>query len=228
MAVMTVVAQAPQAQRKRHEVCIADDVGTTVWLPWAPEGSSVEGRTDKWDRVERTARQPLVRYNSAGLRTLAFDVLLAFKDESPVDHHIERIGALGKGPRLITITGLSEAEDGPWRLEAAPVRIEQRTPDNKGVLRASVSFTFVQAVDVTLTPQRNLPVNTGPLTGGVVKAPEKPPAATARKHTVVKGETLTSIAIKYYGKPTWQKIADASKLRNPNLIVPGQVLTVPA
>ncbi|MBK5254046.1 MAG: LysM peptidoglycan-binding domain-containing protein [Peptostreptococcaceae bacterium] len=43
-------------------------------------------------------------------------------------------------------------------------------------------------------------------------------------HTVKKGETLSSIAKKY--NTTWKKLAEINKLKNPNLINPGQKLTI--
>lgn len=57
------------------------------------------------------------------------------------------------------------------------------------------------------------------------------PAVTPGKtHTVQKGDTLWGIAKKYYGSGgQYQKIfqANSGKIKNPNLIYPGQVLTIP-
>lgn len=53
------------------------------------------------------------------------------------------------------------------------------------------------------------------------------------EHTVAAGETLSAIALKYYGsavKDKWMKIYEANKAvigDNPNLIKPGQVLKIP-
>ena len=60
-------------------------------------------------------------------------------------------------------------------------------------------------------------------------APEEPPYVTAGAQ-VKKGDTLWAIAAKYYGKGSeYSKIAGANtdKISNPNLIYPGQVLTLP-
>lgn len=56
------------------------------------------------------------------------------------------------------------------------------------------------------------------------------PKTTAKTHTVVKGDTLWGIAKKYYGNGSqYPKIHNANKdkVKNPNLIYPGQVLTIP-
>lgn len=49
-------------------------------------------------------------------------------------------------------------------------------------------------------------------------------------HTVSRGDTLSAIAQHYYGKASlWPKIYDANrdKIKNPNLIYPGQVFVIP-
>ena len=52
--------------------------------------------------------------------------------------------------------------------------------------------------------------------------------ADAQSHTVQAGDTLWDIAERVYGDGSqYQKIADASGIANPDLIYPGQVLTIP-
>jgi nucleoid-associated protein YgaU len=58
-------------------------------------------------------------------------------------------------------------------------------------------------------------------------APPPPPPA-ARTYTVVSGDTLWAISERFYGDGSkYQVIADASGVSNPDLIHPGQVLTIP-
>lgn len=55
-------------------------------------------------------------------------------------------------------------------------------------------------------------------------------APAAKTYTVKKGDSLWAIAAKYYGKGAeYTKIynANTDKISNPNLIYPGQVLTIP-
>ena len=57
--------------------------------------------------------------------------------------------------------------------------------------------------------------------------PEPEPPA-ARTYTVESGDTLWAIAEQFYGDGNkYQIIADASGISNPDLIQPGQVLTIP-
>ncbi len=63
-----------------------------------------------------------------------------------------------------------------------------------------------------------------------VPASQTSPAVTENKtYTVVKGDTLSGIAKKFYGSGSqYTKIASANPvIKNPNLIYPGQVLSIP-
>ena len=59
-------------------------------------------------------------------------------------------------------------------------------------------------------------------------APAPPPPPAPRTYTVVSGDTLWAIAERFYGDGNqYPKIASASGIANPDLIQPGQVLTIP-
>jgi LysM repeat protein len=59
-------------------------------------------------------------------------------------------------------------------------------------------------------------------------AQEPEPAPAARTYTVESGDTLWAISERFYGDGNkYQVIADASGIPNPDLIQPGQVLTIP-
>lgn len=57
---------------------------------------------------------------------------------------------------------------------------------------------------------------------------EPPPPPAPQTYTVVSGDTLWAISERFYGDGNqYQRIADASGVSNPDLIYPGQVLTIP-
>jgi LysM repeat protein len=61
-----------------------------------------------------------------------------------------------------------------------------------------------------------------------VSTPEPEPEPAPRTYTVVSGDTLWAISERFYGDGSkYQVIADASGISNPDLIQPGQVLTIP-
>ncbi|MFV0493916.1 LysM peptidoglycan-binding domain-containing protein [Mycobacterium sp.] len=65
----------------------------------------------------------------------------------------------------------------------------------------------------------------GSVDSAVSGDPSEPAAQT---YTVVSGDTLFAIAERFYGDGNkYQAIADASGIPNPDLIDPGQVLTIP-
>src|SRR5262249_1426642 len=60
--------------------------------------------------------------------------------------------------------------------------------------------------------------------------PPKPAAAPPRTYTVAAGDSLSKIAKKFYGDGgQWKRIFEANReiIKNPDLIHPGQVLTIP-
>ena len=58
--------------------------------------------------------------------------------------------------------------------------------------------------------------------------PPAPVGPPVRTYTVVSGDTLWAISVRFYGDGSkYQRIADASGIENPDLIHPGQVLTIP-
>ncbi|MDR3659674.1 MAG: LysM peptidoglycan-binding domain-containing protein [Mycobacterium sp.] len=61
-----------------------------------------------------------------------------------------------------------------------------------------------------------------------VPEPEPAPAPEARTYTVQSGDTLWAIAEQFYGDGNrYPEIAGASGIDNPDLIQPGQLLTIP-
>lgn len=95
-------------------------------------------------------------------------------------------------------------------------------------------------VDVNLKQWRNYGTKTvvieqpkeptSPQTVTVEKERDASSAPKAKTHTVVRGDTLWGISKKYYGKGSqYTKIYNANrdKIKNPNLIYPGQVFMIP-
>lgn len=94
------------------------------------------------------------------------------------------------------------------------------------------------SVDVSLKQWRDYGTKTatveqsaaGEQTVTVERERDASTAPTAKTYTVKKGDTLWAIAARYYGKGSeYAKIYEANgdKISNPNLIYPGQVLTLP-
>lgn len=89
------------------------------------------------------------------------------------------------------------------------------------------------SVDVNLKQWRDYGTKTATVedsTVTVLQERDTSTAPVAKTYTVQKGDSLWAIAAKYYGKGSeYPKIANANTdiISNPNLIHPGQVLTLP-
>lgn len=86
-------------------------------------------------------------------------------------------------------------------------------------------------IAVTIKQEQNRPAQSTPTpTATVAPARNASTAPKTRTYTVVKGDCLWNIAKKYYGNGSKYKDiynANKSKIKNPNLIYPGQVLVIP-
>ncbi|HUF35256.1 MAG TPA: LysM peptidoglycan-binding domain-containing protein [Gemmatimonadales bacterium] len=66
--------------------------------------------------------------------------------------------------------------------------------------------------------------------GSSSTAPPAPEAAAEQQYTVVKGDSLSKIAKRFYGDAQqWRKIYEANRdqIKNPDLIQPGQTFRIP-
>lgn len=93
--------------------------------------------------------------------------------------------------------------------------------DGTGDVYYSISFVEYKRISIPIVKKTN-----------PVPAPSRPtpPAPANRTYKVKKGDCLWNIAKKYYGKGSlYTKIYNANKdkIKNPNLIYPGQVFIIP-
>lgn len=127
----------------------------------------------------------------------------------------------------VTLEGLGKKLSGLYFVES----VEHTFNDNGYEQKITVSRKWIgeslkngSAPPTTNnTPKPPAPTPTPP------KQPITPPVST-RTYTVKKGDTLWGIAKKYYGKGSqYTKIYNANKdkIKNPNLIYPGQVIKIP-
>ncbi len=90
------------------------------------------------------------------------------------------------------------------------------------------SITLIQAKDIKISTSKNQAKQDSQST---TAAPARPSPPAAKTYTVKKGDSLWKIAQRYYGKGSdYTRIfrANGSVIgSNPNLIYPGQVLTIP-
>lgn len=229
MATVTIArpaAKAPPAP-KHPRAYIATDTGLKVALPFAPVESSIGGLADPFETLDRPGRRPLLRRSGDSLPTVSFTVVLARTDnQSSVHGEITMLREIAYSGARVTVGGLSSYEAGPWRMTGCDVTILARAYGSNRVTRAEVAITLTTDSDVTIRPSSK-----GPTTGGHKTPKPKPkhkPKPVNRYYTLRRGETLSHVALKFYGDPNaWKPIATASKIRNVRSIPAGKRLTIP-
>ncbi len=82
--------------------------------------------------------------------------------------------------------------------------------------------------DAEKSEQAQADADAAPAAEAAPPVPAAAPAPAAQTYTVVGGDTLSAIAKRFYGHANeYHKIAAANGIANPDLIHPGQVLTIP-
>jgi len=107
--------------------------------------------------------------------------------------------------------------------DASPIAQATATPT------ATIAATATATPRVSSTPNATvIPVPTETPKGGVVVAPTAGSKIDGTNYTVVKGDSLWTVAVRAYGDGyKWTEIARANKLVQPGTIHPGNVLTLP-
>ena len=114
--------------------------------------------------------------------------------------------------------------DGPaWssntQTDEAPPAAPSPPPPAEAPAEAPVEAEVVPAAATEEAPPAEAP--TAP-------PPPPPPPPAPRTYTVASGDTLWAIAERFYGDGNkYHQIAEASGISNPDLIHPGQVVTIP-
>jgi LysM repeat protein len=152
---------------------------------------------------------------------------------------------LAKTKRTVIIDyGAHDSQIGPWRITDCSYTVKHRRDPDGAITRADLSLTFTKA--------SNLELKLGPTTGGhtsemlgygeigttglnpdtddwgnIPKGRNRPGDATHRTYTVKQGDTLYSIAKKFYGtQGAASYIMDFNDLKRIKLRV-GRVLKIP-
>lgn len=206
----------------RRMYIYAETTGTlALSVPYAPSEIDYDGLTQDWTATDRSGTTPLLLRKGDLLETLKFSLLFASPNMFEVQtSQFNTLRLLCKTEQRILVRfGPNEA--GLWRITACSASSMQRHPDTNEITSMTVSITLTQASDAA------------PAVGPV--SPPAPPAPPVKKpasrtYTVVKGDCLWNIAKKFYGSgPLWPRIFDANrgKIKNPNLIYPGQKFVIP-
>lgn len=195
----------------------------TFYLRYAPREMEYGGIAQEWVETDRSGNTPLLLRKGDHLDTIkfSFNLVYVYGVNIPITEGFKAFKAVAKsGERVLFM--YSDLEAGMWRITDATMSTDLRNPETNEPTRGIVSVTLTRASDAA--------VAVGPITGGAGAGGGSPAPAPPRTYTVVKGDCLWNIALKYYGKGSlWPRIFDAnrSKIRDPHWIYPGQTFVIP-
>jgi LysM repeat protein len=135
--------------------------------------------------------------------------------EEKVKEAVAKVGGMGLGVRNLGA-----------KIEGKVVTLTGDVPRREVSVQVMENFDKLVKTDNTLNAMRV----DAPKPAPAPAPPPPPPKPVERIHEVVAGESLSKIALKYYGNGNkYMKIFEANRdiLSNPDLIKPGQKLRIP-
>jgi LysM repeat protein len=199
-------------------------------LPFAPRDGQYSNYGQNWQEQTRVSNAPLLNSNGSLLPRISITLELWDGDTGTVDDQIATLVELSNADSAIRYSyGPSEA--GLWRFTSLQINPIQRATSN-GISEATAEIVMSRASDLSFS--------VGPVAGGVKpstaskKSPKsggKGTGSSAPRYVIFeKGDTLSSLAIKYYKNAAlWRRIANAQTppITNPNTIPVGKKLLIP-
>lgn len=196
---------------------------TSLSMPVAPRDITYDGFGKDWVTADRSGNTPLLLLKGGKLKTMSFSALITDKVNlyAPQTATLNAAEALAESTeRVLVRYGPQEA--GLWRVTGCSYSSELRHPNTSEITRATLSMTLTRASDAAPA--------VGPVSGGSKGDSATGGGDAPRSYTVVSGDCLWNIAQRFYGNGVlWPRIFDANrdKIKNPDLIYPGQVFTIP-
>lgn len=204
--------------------------GTSRRMPISPRTWEYKD-LQRWETIDRQGHKAMSRPVGGGLRSLSFSVLVAALDtHTHVEDQLVHLTNMAARGEVVRIKGGSHYYQGPcwWYLSDLALNATRLTPWGR-VSQATVTFSFVEYVNTSVSVMKPPPP---PRPKPKPKPKPTPPKAPVyRYHTVVRGDWLSKLAIRYLGNVNrWREIYNLNRAvvgPNPNLIRPGQKLKIP-
>jgi nucleoid-associated protein YgaU len=229
--VATVTVALPAASRAaaavhKHAVLKAGNIVLT--LPCTDAKVTHTNIEPDWVDLPRLGDQPLQRRGNPRMRQMTLNLTFS-ADSGDVETQLQTLLRIAQSDMPMSIANYGQFEAGFWWIRAMPITSEYRELGTNRMRRATVTLTCVMAalnsfkwqIATPSTPKPVKPITTTGSSHPV--APSRP-----KTYTVKRGDTLSGIAQRFYGDASkFRAIATANKIKNPNLIYPGQVLKLP-
>lgn len=212
----------PTGPRLRHpKMEIVPEGGAPFIVPFAPRGSDLDGVAADWQSVARGGRKPLLLRGGGSLQVMRFDLVLGHPDpDQSVEPQLAAVRRLAASGARFRVKLDATSGAFRWRMTAFSQEVVSRQHGTNQPTRAVVQMTFTEAADMV--------VQVGPVSGGSKGGGKDKPEKRPKFYVVKKGDTLQSIAKRFYGDPSvWRRIADANKIKKPKELKVGRRLELP-
>lgn len=226
----------PPTTTHRHAVLIGVWAGRpSLTLPITEAESPHDNLAGEWEQIDRPGTFPLHRRKQDSLRTLQLTSWLITPKRplgAPVEPQINALRFLANSGRGPVAVSWGPLEAGLWDIDDLRVVPVKRFQGSNAIelARAELHLTEHRKDESPKPPSArrsggapgsgSAPASSAAPSGGAKKA--------TRSYTVKKGDTLSRIAASQCGNANlWPRIAEANRLRDPNLIKPGQQLVIP-
>lgn len=186
-----------------------------------------------WEEVPIPGQVNLTDYS--GVPTLKLDIPILFGN--PEDY-AQNVGQDGKYLRLLHLARSFEDGDEPPVVQIFGAAMPFGSGGNFVILGFDVDPTSVEKREggklVRLALTMHVSEYSNPNAVKILKRKKKNPSANGgttvppSHYTVKEGDTLFSIALKFYGdRSKWQEIANINDIRDPRNIEPGRKIKLP-
>ena len=215
-----------------------DDGYNVTSLVYGPELATLSG--DAWTYTQQPLQglKALTFPNSPQSRGLTFTNTLA-EGGGGFNWVARAIGVLrtcAARPAKVRIVGASQAEaQGWWFISDLSISYLQRD-EHQEPLQATLTWTLIEANLASRVsrigespPPADISSETNPVFGTTTKGRAPKTTSSSTQYVVKAGDSLRGLSVALLGKAArWQEIAAANNLPNPNALVIGSVLTIPA
>jgi len=256
VASVQIIVPKFDSKSGRPKMIIMGSNGDMYEVPWAPREVAHTNIGEEVVEIERAGRYPEIAVKNPRLRKMSFSFTLGRSLDVSIEKELDRLEAIVKIGGWIQIL-YGPKESGLWKCTNFEYSSVEREPIQNQISRCTVDFEFSAVPDarvtvaqysndfnfrddavtasisqslVDLAKSTRAMTNTssGTSSSTSTSTPSNTGATITPDHIVQAGETLLSIAQKYYGQygeQFWRLIGDFNKVAGSLNI--GQILRIP-
>lgn len=240
MASVSTVVPKTDPKTGRPKMVIMGSNNDSFLVPYAPRGVDHSGFAENVIEIERPGRVSQIAVKSPSLHKMSFSLIIGKKIDESIESQLQRLETIVAVGGWITIL-YGKRESGLWKCTQYDYTSVEREPSQNQISRATISMAFTEVPDSRKTVAKYSndfnfrdDAVTAALSQSIVataastRAINTPGSIVSQPYTVQQGDTLMSIAQKFYGsygEQFWRVLADVNKVAGSLNI--GQLLRIP-